>query len=259
MQSCVKFLPDYATQENPNAKALYKVGIEEVWLYRLDFNEERVLTEQSAFVGLKKANGIHMSRLAEILYKGEGEVIELDDDMLEEIALSHDIMSSYWECKWESIYKADEVSMKVGCKIEGKYFDEETKWFLTLGIPYTSVCPCSAAMVKEHGGIPHMQRAKAVITGLLPVGTRLEETITLLIGEVCDVVGLIPQPIMKRKDELVWCQRAEKKNLFVEDAARVIGDTVDEWFDDWSIVCTHFESIHQHNAVAICRKGEELS
>jgi GTP cyclohydrolase FolE2 len=110
----VKFLPDYASQENPNAKSLYKVGIEEVWLYRVDFNEERVLTVQSAFVGLDKSNGIHMSRLAEILYKYEGQIIETDDDLLEEIAISHDILSSYWECKWGSIYKADDVSMKIG-------------------------------------------------------------------------------------------------------------------------------------------------
>jgi GTP cyclohydrolase FolE2 len=114
-------------------------------------------------------------------------------------------------------------------------------------------------MVKEHGGIPHMQRAEAAITGLLPGGTRLEETITLIVGEVCDGVKLIPNPIMKRIDELTWCQQAEKTNLFVEDAARLVGSIVSTWFDDWSVVCTHFESIHQHNAVAVCRKGEELS
>jgi GTP cyclohydrolase FolE2 len=28
--------------------------------------------------------------------------------------------------------------------------------------------------------------------------------------------------------------------------------------DDWVVACTHFESIHQHDVVAICRAGKKL-
>ncbi len=63
---------------------------------------------------------------------------------------------------------------------------------------------------------------------------------------------------MKRKDELAWCERAADTNLFVEDAAREVAKAIDNWFNDWVVVCEHEESIHQHNVVAVCRKGDEL-
>jgi len=73
-------------------------------------------------------------------------------------------------------------------------------------------------------------------------------------------VGLIPVSLMKREDELKWCQLASEFNLFVEDAARVIGDVIDAYSTpDWVVVCEHEESIHQHNVVAVCRKGGRLS
>lgn len=257
MQSCVKFLPDYASREH-DGRTLYKVGIEDVWLYRVDFNLDRVLTEQSAFVSCDNSTGIHMSRLSGLLYDYEFELIETDGEILQGIAESHEVGSSYWECKWGSIYTAEDIHLRIGCKLEGKYVNKRSDWYLSLEVPYANVCPCSAEMTKEFGGIPHMQRARAVVTGKLSRNDELDNMITLVCGGVLDIVGLVPLPIMKREDELEWCQRAAEVNLFVEDAARGIADVVDKFFNDWSVVCTHYESIHQHNAVAVCRKGEEL-
>ena len=40
----------------------------------------------------------------------------------------------------------------------------------------------------------------------------------------------------------------------------VIGDVIDaSSTPDWVVVCEHEESIHQHNVVAVCRKGGRLS
>lgn len=99
-----------------------------------------------------------------------------------------------------------------------------------------------------------MQRAKAKVTGKLKGNEDLCNFQTTIVSNIIEVVGLVPIPIMKRTDELKWCQQAAEYNLFVEDAARLIADSIDNWFPDWVVVCEHEESIHQHNVVAVCRK-----
>ena len=56
----------------------------------------------------------------------------------------------------------------------------------------------------------------------------------------------------------MYKRQAADINLFVEDAAREVAKAIDNWFNDWVVVCEHEESIHQHNVVAVCRKGDEL-
>jgi GTP cyclohydrolase FolE2 len=79
-----------------------------------------------------------------------------------------------------------------------------------------------------------------------------------MVARVVDTVDIVPIPFMKRPAELDWCQRAEQTNLFVEDASRVIGQVIDGFMEDWVVVCTHMESIHQHDVVSVCRKGKKL-
>jgi GTP cyclohydrolase I len=226
----------------------------------LDFNEERVMTKQSAFVSIGDCNGAHMSRLVGIIRDKADSIIDVDDNMLEAMATGHGADAAYWECKWDVMFKTDEVEdIKVQCKLEGKYDrGQDTRWYLSVAVPYASVCPCSAEMTQQYGGIPHMQRAVAVVTGQMYSHMDLDEVLTFTISKVISAVELIPLPYMKREDELEWCQRAQKTNLFVEGAARAIADVMDTWFEDYTVVCTHFESIHEHNVVAVCRKGGEL-
>lgn len=258
--SCVVFLPDYANGKAKTLKYLHKAGIKGISSYRQDFNEQRVLTLQSAYVPLKDHNGIHMSRLVEIIRELEGEPIEMDDSILELLSLSHDTTNSYWDCAWDSLHLTDDdQNLRIACRLEGVKRDDNINWYITLAVPYASVCPCSHEMVSARGhGVPHMQRAVAKVTGLLNPHEDLSIAIGTTVSKICDAVVLVPLPHMKRKDELAWCERAADTNLFVEDAAREVAKSIDNWFNDYVVVCEHEESIHQHNVVAVCRKGDEL-
>lgn len=259
MVTPVQILPDYACQVNGNGRKLSKVGIKNYAIYRMDFSEERVLTDQSAYVRLGEANGVHMSRLVETLEAYEGELIAIDSNIIEDLATSHGVDNSYWSCKWDSLYEFEENQrIKVRCGLEANLIDFIPKWYLTVNVPYASVCPCSAQMTKQEGGIPHMQRATAVVTGLIENHTDLDMLLSTTISRVINAVGLIPMPLMKRVDELRWCQHADEVNLFVEDACREVANVIDGWFNDWVIVCEHEESIHQHNVLATCNAGKTL-
>lgn len=258
--SCVVYLPDYANGKSKDLKYLHKAGIKGVSSYRTDFSDERVMTLQSAYVPLKDHNGIHMSRLVDIIRELEGEPIEMDDSILELMAMSHDTSNAYWDCAWDSLHSIDDMqTLRIQCRLEGVKRANDINWYITLSVPYASVCPCSHEMVKSNGhGIPHMQRATARVTGLLNPHEDLSTAICTAVSKICDAVVLLPLPYMKRRDELDWCEKAADTNLFVEDAARYVAKAIDNWFNDWVVVCEHEESIHQHNVVAVCRKGDEL-
>lgn len=255
----MKFLPDVAVKKS-RGKPLQKVGVDDVDILRKDFEGRDVISHQAAYINLTTVKGIHMSRLINvILNEWAGEVIGLDDEILDQLSASHGAKGTYWECNWQSMFEVeDSQPVKIDYKIEGKKVFKDIQWFLSLGIPYANVCPCSGEMTKKEGGIPHMQRAKAIVTGEVAHDASLQDFSYDIIMKVANTVDLMPKPFMKREDELDWCQRAERTQLFVEDATREIADCLDGMFADMVVVCKHFEVIHEHNAVAVSRKGENL-
>lgn len=259
LNTCVKMLPDVA-KKSSKGKPLSKVGIEGVEVYRTDFNERSVLTSQAAYINLNNTKGAHMSRLVGVLKSWKDEEINFDDEILDNLYTTHHSRLTYWECAWASLYDmADDQDIKINCKIEGKKVLNDIKWYLSIGVPYASVCPCAAEMVEaSDDGFPHMQRALAIITGEVSHETFLNDFIIDAISRVISVVDIVPKPFMKRTDELEWCQRASKTRLFVEDATRAIADAVEPIFIDSVVVCKHFESIHEHNVVGVRNKGAEL-
>lgn len=260
MDSCIRLLPDYAKLPNKSL-ALEKVGIKRFRQHQRDFSGRRTITTQAAYVDLDGENGIHMSRLAGTLMGYNDATICINNELLEKLLNSHDgAATAYWECDWEQAHiMENEQSVFIQCKLEGVVTHKTRDWFLTMEIPYASVCPCAAAMCEaEDEGHPHMQRAMARITGELDPDDDLDDLLTTMISRVIDVVDLVPIPFMKRPAELDWCKRAGQTNLFVEDASRVIGTVIDGFMDDWVVVCTHYESIHQHDVVSVCRKGLKL-
>jgi GTP cyclohydrolase FolE2 len=241
-------------------KPLHKVGIDDVDIYRVDFNERDVMTRQSAYISLMGVKGIHMSRLRIVLQNWQDEEINCDDEILDELSATHKTKFTYWECAWASLYEVEDGQpVKIDCKLEGKKVYNDINWYISMGIPYASVCPCAAEMcASEKNGYPHMQRAVALITGTVSQDADLSEFIPTVVARVASTVDLMPKPIMKREDELEWCQRAAKTRMFVEDASREVAEAIDSLFSDYVIVCKHFESIHEHNVVAVCPKGEGL-
>lgn len=201
-----------------------------------------------------------MSRLTKILRDLKDEPMSVDNEMMDNLASSHNVKYTYWECKWQSMFETDDVQdLKIDFKLESRKVSNDIFWYLSIGVPYASVCPCAASMVKEVGeGTAHMQRAYTYITGQIPQHISLPDFAFAVISKVIYTVDLIPKPYMKRPDELEWCIRASKKNLFVEDAARLVAQALTPWFKNSVVVCKHFESIHEHNVVAVHKQGKGL-
>jgi len=148
------------------------------------------------------------------------------------------------------------------CAFEGRLANGVFRFFQRLRIQYASYCPCSASLcdnLQEKGtnGYPHAQRGFAnILVEVLPSNVLwLEEIIDLVEG----AVKTAPCPILRRVDEQEYARIAYENPMFVEDAIRIISNALNsnEKIYDWIVKCTHEESIHASEAVAINWKGIE--
>jgi GTP cyclohydrolase I len=111
---------------------------------------------------------------------------------------------------------------------------------------------------KEEGvmATPHAQRSAAEIR------VRLTPTFEMfpiveLIDEVETALKTPVQATVKREDEKAFAQLNGANLMFCEDAGRRIQTALnadDRILDFWAR-CTHFESLHPHNAVSVITKG----
>ena len=78
-----------------------------------------------------------------------------------------------------------------------------------------------------------------------------------IIDSVESVIPTLPYPIIKRVDEQEIGRIAAENPMFVEDAIRAISQSVDsiDGVVDWIVKCSHEESIHTSEAIAINWKG----
>ena len=155
-----------------------------------------------------------------------------------------------------------------------------------LEVLYSSTCPCSAALSRqliqeqfektfaagealdfeavkdwlgsEQGIVatPHSQRSAAELR------VRLAPSFQLFpIVELVDLIeGALQTPVqstVKREDEQAFALLNGQNLMFCEDAGRRIKvalNSDDRILDFWAR-CTHFESLHPHNAVSVVTKG----
>jgi GTP cyclohydrolase I len=133
------------------------------------------------------------------------------------------------------------------------------KFFQGANVQYASYCPCSAELsndLKSKGsmGFPHAQRSYAniLIEGEKYSYIWLED----IIESVELAIKTIPYPIIKRVDEQEIARIAAENPIFVEDAIRQISVQLDKLpAYDWIVKCTHEESIHTSEAIAVNWKG----
>jgi GTP cyclohydrolase I len=166
--------------------------------------------------------------------------------------------------------------------LEGSEFSLE----MGLEILYSSTCPCSAALSRQliqdkfrsdffgkeqidfsqihewlgsEEGIlatPHSQRSAA------EVRVRLTPTFQMfpiveLIDEIENSLKTPVQATVKREDEQAFALLNGSNLMFCEDAGRRIQTALnrdDRILDYWAR-CTHYESLHPHNAVSVVTKG----
>ncbi len=166
--------------------------------------------------------------------------------------------------------------------LEGHEFSLE----MGLEVLYSSTCPCSAALARqliqdqferdfepgaqidfdeirswlgsEQGIVatPHSQRSAAELRVRLKPSFQMFPIIEL----INLVEGSLQTPVqatVKREDEQAFALLNGQNLMFCEDAGRRIKTALnsDERILDFWARCTHFESLHPHNAVSVITKG----
>jgi len=168
--------------------------------------------------------------------------------------------------------------------LEGGEFSLE----MGLEVLYSSTCPCSAALARqliqdqfkrdfsgqlqvdvkeieawlgsEEGVIatPHSQRSAAELRVRLTPSFEMFPIIEL-IDEIENALKTPVQATVKREDEQAFALLNGRNLMFCEDAGRRIQTALndDERILDFWARCTHYESLHPHNAVSVITKGVE--
>lgn len=133
--------------------------------------------------------------------------------------------------------------------------------FIHFDFVYSSACPCSAELA-EHArevrgiySIPHSQRSKARIFVEVQPGAEL--SIEDVHMHCLTALQTETQVMVKREDEQAFAEMNGAVIKFVEDAARLLYEQLDQdpRIKDFEVACAHLESLHSHDAVSVIAKG----
>ena len=302
--SCV--MPDIANEPHsgPNAR-LNWVGMSgiEVPVFMINGRNEKIqmVAKVQAYVNLQdpESKGIHMSRLYITVDKKLGMGLlspKLLHEVITDFVESQEGLSdsAYLECRLEFYERRNSlISDNTGWKsypfrvitsLKKGVMNTE----LSLQIPYSSTCPCSAALARqliqkgfqqqfsETGMVdveqvhewlgtvegisatPHSQRSVAQVRVKLD-DSMDELPISRLLDEIEDALQTPVQAAVKREDEQEFARLNAANLMFCEDAARRIHAKLneDQSLQDFWVRVNHMESLHPHDAVAIVTKGIE--
>ena len=252
-----------------------------------------------SYVNLNRAEskGIHMSRLYLLLVQfAESGVFTPTriQQLMAQFLQSHQDLSTraMLHFSFDSLIKRPALlSDNHGWKsyptqVRASLNADEAVFELGLKIPYSSTCPCSAALSRqllrqafeedfaqqeqpgkhqisewlqsERGSIatPHSQRSYANVWVKLASDTELLP-VTRLINVVEDALQTPVQTAVKREDEQEFARRNGANLMFCEDAARRLKQALKQQaaiIDFW-VQVDHQESLHAHDATAYASKG----
>ena len=252
-----------------------------------------------AFVNLNqpKAKGIHMSRLYlmldELSVESSLNKVNLEQ-LLNNFITSHEDLSDSAHVKFEFDYhmrRKSLISGKLGWKsypvtITGNLTRGEMDIELTVKVPYSSTCPCSAALSRQliqnafnekfEGQVsaedvhqwlgttegivatPHSQRSIAEVKVKLSADVS-EFPIVDLVDSIENALQTPVQAAVKREDEQEFARLNGQNLMFCEDAGRRIKHTLNlvPGYRDFWLRVNHYESLHAHDAVSVASKGIE--
>ncbi|MBC8995564.1 GTP cyclohydrolase I FolE2 [Pseudomonas sp. N40(2020)] len=284
-------LPDIAAQAARQALTLEWVGMRGIALPVL-LESQRLNAKVDAGVSLDDgdARGIHMSRLYLAL-----ETLERDNlcptllrYVLQRFVDSHEGLSNnaYLNIHTEILLKRPAlVSPLAGWKsyqatISASLKNEMFHVELKIDVPYSSTCPCSAALARQliqqqfiddfankplqHADVltwlgstqgiiatPHSQRSTAQLH------VHLDEFIdelplSALINDAEAALGTAVQTAVKRADEQAFALANGQNLMFCEDAARRLSLALrrSPGVSAFHLRVIHAESLHAHDAVA---------
>jgi GTP cyclohydrolase I len=263
----------------------------------------QVLARVQAYVNLIDPNskGIHMSRL----YLALDNSLAMHDlspatiqHTIQQFVESHGELSNaaYLECRFDyyerrnSLLSSNSGWKNYPVRIAATLKQATIDYELMLEVPYSSTCPCSAALArqliqegfKETFGMdnklvdsqtvynwlgttqgiratPHSQRSIAQIKIKLANANDSIFPITALIDQVENALKTPVQATVKREDEQEFARLNAANLMFCEDAARRLKQSLSDttFVADFWVRVNHMESLHAHDAVAIAIKGVE--
>lgn len=297
-------LPDIANEPHTGPNSLLNwVGMSEIEMpiRVLNGNGDNMQTvaRVQAYVNLidPKSKGIHMSRLYLAVDQMLGNEVlspQLLDKIVRQFVQTHDGISNnaYIECRFEYLERrkaliSDNTGWK-GYKVRAicAYRDGDVSTELSVEVPYSSTCPCSAALARDliqqgfskafgtegkvsledvHAWLgtkegisatPHSQRSLAQVRVKLDKSVD-DLPISALIDRIEDALQTPVQAAVKREDEQEFARLNGQNLMFCEDAARRLHQNLDadDTLKDFWIRVNHLESLHPHDAVAIVVKG----
>lgn len=293
-----KSLPDIGkTQIDNDIYPLQWVGMEGIAIpvtFGLSTHQEQtVVATTNLYVGLDEASnkGIHMSRLHALLNElahstcNKQGLDRLLTNMLNSqggISQSARVELCFDLLLPKKALLSDETGYQTyQVRLSGQLRAGEYDYGLNLTIPYSSTCPCSAALsrqllanaidntfdessidkntllawIQENSvATPHSQRSYAYLK--LTLGNHAWPSLDSLIVMIEEAIGTPVQTMVKRRDEQEFARLNAANLMFCEDAARRIKSLLERsaWVVDYWFKVEHQESLHAHNAVVIDHK-----
>lgn len=283
-------LPDIASQTHTKVLPLDWVGMRGIAL-PIQLGGRSLSAKADVGVSLDdgKSRGIHMSRLYLALEALEHTPLTplAMRRLLADFLDSHTGLSTCAYLRLELDYLLKRPALvsplagwksypvRLDARIKNEMFHVE----LSVDIPYSSTCPCSAALARQliqqqfldcfanreidvpkvlqwlgstEGLVatPHSQRSQARIQTRL----RHQETLPIeaLIDSVEAALGTAVQTAVKRADEQAFALANGQNLMFCEDAARRVHNALRglPGVEGFSLRVEHAESLHAHDAVA---------
>ena len=202
--------------------------------------------------------GTHMSRFVEILNEHRGEVtMRTLPSVLHDLRTRLDAESARVELSFPYfIERSAPVSgaaalVDYECTFVAETKDSIDDFVLSVGVPVTTVCPCSKT-ISDRGA--HNQRGVVSIDvrGVRKAGTPEFIWIEELIDIAEQSASAPVYSLLKRPDERHLTMHAYDHPVFVEDVVRNVAHRLQSdprvaWF---RVECINQESIHNHNAFA---------
>lgn len=214
--------------------------------------------------------GINMSRIMRSFYKHAGatfsfEVIEaaLDDYKSDLESLDARIQMRFsFPMKIESLRSGLSGYQYYDIALELVERGGVRQKILHLDYVYSSTCPCSLEL-SEHAretrgqlATPHSQRSVARISVEIDCDKECLWFEDLI--EACRrAVPTETQVMVKREDEQAFAELNAANPIFVEDAARLFCEQLQEdvRVGDFRVIASHQESLHSHDAISILSEG----
>ncbi|VVE53823.1 GTP cyclohydrolase [Pandoraea aquatica] len=138
--------------------------------------------------------------------------------------------------------------------LTGDVRNGETRVWLKVLVPVTSLCPCSKK-ISQYGA--HNQRSHITIDAEIAGDIAVEELVRMAEEEAsCELWGLL-----KRPDEKYVTERAYENPKFVEDLVRDVATRLNNEprVAAYVLQAENFESIHNHSAYAVIERDKRVA